>query len=141
MKRILYFLFPALIFVAACSTADDLKFEAFNPEVFAFDIGSEYEVNASVRVKGFEIRGEGEKFNSSIGYEIDLVKPDGETVKALLSKIEELDFTEKVGDTGIDMQFSLDSGYAEGKYTIVINLTDNFSGRTTSISSEFSLSK
>lgn len=141
MKRILFFLYLALIFTVSCKTGDDLKFEAFNPEVFAFDIGDEYEVNATVRVKGFEIKGEGEKYNASIGYELDLVKPDGETVKALLSKIEELDFTEKVGDTGIDIQFNLNSSYAAGKYTIVLNLTDNFSGRTTSISSEFELNK
>jgi len=32
---------------------EEVKFEAFSPEAFAYDIGNSWEVNATVNVKGF----------------------------------------------------------------------------------------
>jgi len=139
MKRILFLLIPALVFFSSCTGENDVKFEAFNPEVFSFDIGDEYEINASVRVKGFEIKGEGTEFNSSIGYELDLVKPGGETEKAFISKIEDFNFSEKVSDTGIDIQFNLDTTFSKGQYKLIFNLKDVFSGKTANTSADFTL--
>lgn len=139
--KLFLILVPLLLLSTSCGDEDDVKLEAFNPEVFAYDIGDEFEVNAAVRIKGFEFRGEEGNYNSSISFEADLVRPDGEKESAVVSKSEDLNFDEKVGDTGIDVQFNLDSSYAAGKYTLVLHLTDNFSGRTALISADFNLSK
>ena len=39
-------------FINGCNK-EEVKFEAFSPQSFAFDIGDRWEVNALVNVKGF----------------------------------------------------------------------------------------
>lgn len=137
-----FFPIALLLFIlSGCSREEKSKLEAFNPEVFAFDIGDQYEVNATVRVKGFKEQHKGEEFTGSVAYDLDLIKPDGSVTKSLISKIEDLKFSEEVKDAGIDIQFNLDSTYPTGKYKIIFNLKDTYSNSTASTSAEFQLSK
>jgi hypothetical protein len=140
MKPLIIFpLFAALLLIMSCAEETDENLLAFNPEAFAFDIGDEYEVNATVRVKGFQLQKEGEEYLGSLAYELDLVRPDGTNESGIVSRIEDLAFSEKVADTGIDVQFSLDTTYPSGSYQIIFNLRDTFSGSTASATAGFNL--
>jgi hypothetical protein len=141
MKILLYPLFLFALAFVSCSGDGDVKFEAYNPEAFAFDIGEEYEVNATVRIKGFVLREAGEEFTASISYELDLVKPGGETEKGFISKVEDFTFSEKVNDAGLDIQFILDSTYSEGNYSVIFNLKDSFEDYSATTKADFSLNE
>jgi hypothetical protein len=139
MKKYLLSAAVFILLVNGCSGDDNNKLEAYNPEVFAFDIGDEYEVNATVRIKGFKLDQQGDEFTSSVSYELDLVRPEGVTENEIVTKIEDLVFSEKVNDAGIDIQFTLDSSYAPGKYSVIFNLKDNLSEKSVTTSTEFTL--
>jgi hypothetical protein len=125
----------------SCSDEEELKLEVYNPEIFAFDIGSENEVNSTIRVRGFKQSEEGQEFTASVAYELDLVRPDGNTEKSFISKVEDLKFRERVKDSEIDIQFTLDSTYVPGKYQIIFNIKDTYTNNTAVISSEFELTE
>jgi hypothetical protein len=140
MKYILYPLVLLLILFASCGQEEEnLNLEAFNTEAFAFDIGEEYEVNASVRVRGFRIEEEDNDLRSSISYDLNLVQPGGKIEDSFISKTEDMSFKENVKDAAFDIQFNLDKNYPEGKYYLVINLTDNLTGNKAATTAEFTL--
>jgi hypothetical protein len=128
-----------LILFTSCSEEKNTDLEAYNTEVYVFDIGDEYEVNVSLRLKGFKIEEEGSELKSSFLYETDLIKPDGSREEGFISKTEDVLFTEHVGDTGLDIQFNLDGNFEPGEYTLVINLRDNYTGSQTKTETEFRL--
>jgi hypothetical protein len=141
MKSILY---PLILFITvfvSCGLDEDQNLEAYNSEAFVFDIGEEYEVNASVRIRGFRLEEHGEEFSSSVFYELDLQRPDGTIEEEFVSKIEEFIFSEKVKDAGIDFQFNLDKSYVPGRYNLIINLTDNYTENSTMAIAEFTLNE
>jgi hypothetical protein len=141
MKWYFYPLYLFLILFASCGEDENLKLEVYNTEAFVFDTGDEYEVNALVRLKGFKLQEEGEEFTSSVSYDIDLLKPDGSREEAFISKVKDFEFSEEVKDAGLDIQFNLDKSYIPGKYTMVINLTDNNTDNTTQTSAGFELTE
>lgn len=139
MKKILLIFLAALLF-SSCGKKEDVnKLEISKTEAFAYDIGDEWEVNAIAQVKGFSQISENEMFKAQLSYDIDLIKPSGETIKSLISKIVDKTDSEKMPDTQLDIQFNLDSTYAAGEYKIVINLKDVESGQETSASALFKL--
>lgn len=141
MKSLLPMLLGLSLFFVSCSKKDNVKLESFSTEAFAFDTGSSWEVNVSTRVKGFQQNESNGKFNASISYQIDLVKPTGETIKDLVSKVEDKSEGEKIVDTPIDTQFELDSTHKAGTYKVIVNIKDVLSGKTTSSETSFELKK
>jgi hypothetical protein len=139
MKWHLFPIASLLVLSVSCGEEENLNLEAYNTGAFVFDIGDEFEVNAAMRIRGFKLEEEGDEFSSSVSYEVDLVKPDGTTEESLLSKVEDFRFRERVNDTGLDIQFNLDKTYGTGRYTLHINLIDNYTHNTTSASAEFEL--
>ena len=136
-------IFPAvfiLVLLSSCSK-EEQKLEAFNAEAFAYDLGSSWEVNATVRVKGFKQTEENNKFTATLSYDIDLVKPAGDTLKALISKTEDKTNDEKFLDAPVEVQFDLDSTYADGDYNLIFNIKDAETGKTASASASFNLKK
>ena len=80
-----------LIFVTiSCSKKEEVKFEAFSPEAFAYDIGDSWEVNATVNVRGFTKLEKNDEFSVSLSYSVDLIKPDGEVTKDIFSNVKEV---------------------------------------------------
>lgn len=138
MRNILFVLLAAFLF-ASCGKEDSAKLEISNAEAFAYDIGDEWEVNAIAQIKGFSQESKDEKFIAQLSYDIDLVKPSGEIIKSLVSKIADKIDSEKMTDTQLDIQFNLDSTYAQGNYKIIINLKDVESGQEASASAQFKL--
>ncbi len=76
MKKLTSALIFLLVF-ASCSKKEEVKFEAFSPEAFAYDIGDSWEINATVNVKGFVKKEVGDELSTSLGFSVDLIDPDG----------------------------------------------------------------
>jgi hypothetical protein len=139
-----YILISSLIFIfvlSSCSKKEETKLEAFSAEAFAYDIGDAFEVNASTRVKGFQQEEENKKFKASLAFDIDLVKPNGDTIKSMITRVEDKINAEKMSDVPLEIQFNLDSTYAIGKYKLIFEIKDVNSEQKTSSSADFDLSK
>ena len=139
MNKVLYVFFLILITIS-CSKKEEVKFEAFSPEAFAYDIGDSWEVNATVNVKGFDKIEAGDEFSASFDYAVDLVGPDSLQVDAIFADTKEITDSELM-DVQLEAQFELDYNSPEGLYTITFNITDNNSSKSTSTSTDFELKK
>jgi hypothetical protein len=138
-RTIAYLLFTFLVIMLSCGK-EDSKLEAFNPEAFAYDLGGDWEVNAMVNIRGFEQRESSAKlYEASISFSADIITPRGETVKNLYSDTVNVSLDEEIMDIPLEVQFDLDSTYSLGKYRIIINIVDNFSGNSVKSSAEFDL--
>ena len=125
--------------LTSCSK-EETKLEAFNPEAFAYDLGTAWEVNATIHVKGFEQRvGAGDKFEASISFSADIKTPDGKILEKLYSDKINISAEEKIIDIPLEVQFELDSTYSNGKYTIIFNITDSYSQNSITGSAEFDI--
>lgn len=143
MKKFSVYLLPLLLIILSCGKNEPVKLEAFNPEAFAFDLGDLWEVNSTVRLKGFiqnKIEGTN-KFTASIQYVVDLKKPDGMVETGKFKFTYEPVKSEKFMDVGLDAQFELDSSYVDGIYTVMYKIKDLLSGNETSTIVEFELNK
>lgn len=129
MRNIILFALTILLFTS-CSKKE-MKFEAFSPEAFAYDLGDgNAEVNASVRVKGFTQTEKSGNYSASINYNVDLIKPDSSVVKAIFKDVKTASESEPINDLGLEAQFDLDSTYINGEYKLVFNIKDNYSSQT-----------
>ena len=137
MKKILL-LITLYIIALSCSKKEEVKFEAFSPEAFAYDIGDVWEVNATVNVKGFEKVEIDDEFSVSLSYIIDLINPTGDSTKNIFSDLKEVRERE-INDVQLEAQFELDDSYVNGVYQTVFNIKDNNSGKTVSARVEFEL--
>ena len=136
--------FIALTFIAflicGCSK-EEVKFEAFSPESFAFDIGARWEVNALVNVKGFVQKEADDTFSASVKYSVNMITPDGKVITNVFEDSKEVKEGEMIADIPLEVQFELDSTYTIGKYKLLFNIRDNFSEKKTEVSVEFDLTE
>lgn len=141
MKNIILFALTVLLFTF-CSKKEE-KFEAFSTEAFAYDLGGSWEVNATVRIKGFNqiIDKETGNYAATISLVVDLVKPDSTVEKGKFSYVHSETGKEKISDVGLEAQFTLDSTYQEGIYKIIFHIKDANSDNQTSIETDLELSK
>ena len=131
--------FAVLLFVISCSKKD-VKFEAFSAEAFAFDIGDgTAEVNATVRIKGFTQTEKDDIYKAAVAYDVDLIKPDSSISKSVFKFVQNDEGQEPISDIALEAQFSLDSSYTEGTYTLVFNITDKNSENKTEAKVNFDL--
>ena len=138
MKKVILVL-VALLIVISCSKKD-VKFEAFSAEAFAFDLGDgTAEVNATVRVKGFTQTEKDDIYKAAIAYDVDLIKPDSSVSKSVFKFVQNDEGQEPISDIALEAQFSLDSSYTEGTYTLVFNITDKNSENKTEAKVNFDL--
>ena len=137
MKKILGLIFLIIILIS-CGKKEEIKFEAFSPEAFAYDIGDSWEVNTTVNVRGFEKLETDDETSVSLSYSIDLINPDGEVIKDIFSDSKEVKDKE-VDDVQLEAQFELDYNSARGKYKIIFNIVDNNSGKLILAQAEFEL--
>jgi hypothetical protein len=138
MKKVILVL-VALLIVISCSKKD-VKFEAFSAEAFAFDLGDgTAEVNATVRVKGFTQTEKDDIYKAAVAYDVDLIKPDSSVSKSVFKFVQNDEGQEPISDIALEAQFSLDSSYTEGTYTLVFNITDKNSENKTEAKVNFDL--
>jgi hypothetical protein len=140
MKALLISAIGLLLLFNACSK-EEKKLEVFNAEAFAYDLGNSWEVDATTRVKGFKQNESENKFTATLSYNIDLVKPSGDTLKSLISKTEDKVNDEAFIDAPVEIQFDLDSTYTDGEYKLIFNIKDAETGQTASASASFKLQK
>ncbi len=140
MKALMISVIGLLFLLNACSKKEE-KLEVFNAEAFAYYLENGWEVDATTRVKGFKQNEKDNKFTARISYTVDLVKPDGNTIKSIVSKTEDKVNDEKFMDAPVDIQFDLDSTYQDGDYKVIFNIKDAETGNTASASASFKLQK
>lgn len=141
MKYLILFFLTVTLFIS-CSKKED-KFEAFSTEAFAYDLGGSWEVNATVRIKGFTQIEDKETGNyaATISLIVDLVKPDSSVEKGKFSYIHTETSKERISDVGLEAQFELDSTYQEGDYKIIFHIKDANSDNQTSIETDLEIKK
>jgi hypothetical protein len=134
----LFLLTSILLLLISCSKKEEVKFEAFSPEAFAYDIGDGWEVNATINVKGFEQEERDDESFASLSYSIDLINPEDDSTKNIFSNSKEVNEKE-INDVQLEAQFELADTSALGKYKLLFNIKDNNSGKTTSAETDFEL--
>lgn len=139
MKQAVAFIFIAALIFSACSKKETSKLEAFSSEAFAYQMGDSSEVDATTRVKGFVQDEKNGMYYATLGYDIDLVTPKGDTVKSIISKVVDKSNGEKMSEFPLDIQFDLDSTYSAGKYELVIRIKDAKSGNSAVTSAGFTV--
>lgn len=138
MKKI-FLIIISLLVVISCSKKE-VPFEAFSAEAFAFDLGDgTSEVNATVRVKGFTQLKDDENYTASVAYNVDLIKPDSTIWKDVYKFVQEAKENEPINDIPLDVQFSLDSNYQAGNYTLIYKIADKNSDSKTEVKVNFNL--
>jgi len=129
-----------IFLLISCSKKEEVKFEAFSPEAFAYDIGDSWEINATVNVKGFVKKEVGEELSTSLDFSVDIIDPDSVETKNIF--IDSKDVTSKeLVDVQLEAQFELDYNSPDGLYKIIFHITDKYSGEIVSADAEFELKK
>lgn len=133
MKKLIAFALVILLIFSACKKEEPLNLEAFSPQGFAFDLGDVWEVNATVRVKGFQQNrnDETKEFTASVFYQVDLEEPNGEVRENIFRFLKEVNNHERLIDIGLESQFELSSDYEEGIYRLNYYIKDELSGMET----------
>lgn len=139
MKKSLILL-TALILLVACSRKFE-KFELFSAESFAYSMDSGWELNASVRAKGFEQNEDNNKFTAKLSYFTNIQTPDGRLLEKISSGVVDKTSGEKLVDFPIEVQIKLDSTFQTGIYKITFIVKDEATGKQGHLSSFFELSK
>ncbi|HEY6627213.1 MAG TPA: hypothetical protein VIZ21_09670 [Ignavibacteriaceae bacterium] len=139
MNKVLYIFFFILITIS-CSKKEEVKFEAFSPEAFAYDIGDSWEINATVNVKGFEKKEVGDELSTSLGFSVDVIDPEGAESIDVFFDSKEVTSKELI-DVQLEAQFELDYNSPDGLYKIVFHITDKYSGKIVKAEAEFELKK
>ncbi len=138
MKKIIL-LFTFFVLLTACSNKrEDL--ELFNAESFAYSMDSGWELNATVRAKGFEQDKNGNKFTAKLSYFAELETPDGRLLEKISSGNVDKTSAEKLIDIPIETQIKLDSTFVTGNYKITFFVKDELTGRKAYLWSFFELS-
>lgn len=139
MKKVLL-LFTGLVILIAC-TKKEAPFEIFSEEAFAYDLGSSWEVNSQVRIKGFTQLEKDGIYTASIKFTVDLIKPNGEKVTDIFEDEKSETKNEVIMDLPLEAQFELDSTYPDGNYTLIFTVQDNNSDSRASKEIKFELSR
>ena len=98
-------------------------------------------MNATTRVKGFTQNERENNYSATIAFDIDLITPAGDTIKALISRVEDKTDKEKLTDIPLEAQFDLDTTYAAGDYKVIFNVKDVMSNQTAKSTASFQLTK
>lgn len=130
-----------LAVIASCGKKEEVKFQSFSAEAFAFDLKDGWEVNATIRVKGFKQNKEKETYIAKLIYSVDLVTPSGEAVKGVVKDTVDEENTEEFSDLPIEVQFNLYPKYLPGKYNLIFYIRDDFSGQQIKSEKELELAK
>jgi hypothetical protein len=139
MKKIFPVIFFVLIIISGCTKKQEVKLEAFSPEAFAYGLGDSSEVDATVRVKGFQQNENNGWYSATLSYDVDLVTTKGDTIKSIISKVMDKKQKDKIADIPLEIQFDLDSTYVKGNYKLIFRIKDVLSGKTVKSSTGFNI--
>jgi hypothetical protein len=137
MKKLILILGLA-VFVISCSRKLE-KFELFSLEAFAYTMDSGWELNTSLRAKGFDQKEEGNKFSAKLSYYADLETPDGKLAEKICSGVLDKTAGEKMTDIPIEAQIKLSASSVKGIYKITFYVKDEMTDRRAKVSNFFEL--
>ncbi len=123
------FLFGLIILQTIACSQDEKKIVLFSTESFAYTMETGWEINGTVRAKGFEQKESGNRYSAKLSYSIDLETQDGRLLEGIDSGLVDKTANEKIDELEINIQFQLDSTYKAGGYKIIFNVTDDLSGK------------
>ena len=126
--------------IIACSKKQE-TLETFSAESFAYSMDNGWEMNASVRVKGFEQDEIGKDFKAKLSYSVDLETSDGKLIEGIDKGIVDKTQNEKIMDLQINSQLKLDSTYKTGTYKVTFIVKDELTGQKSILWSFFELTK
>jgi len=138
--KIIITLFLLALLTISCGKKEEVKFEAFSPEAFAYDIGDSWEINSTVNVKGFVKKEVGDELSTSLDFRVDLLDANSVLTKDIFIDSKEVTSKELI-DVQLEAQFEIDYSSPEGIYKIVFNITDKYSGEIISAEAEFELKR
>ena len=125
---------------SACSKKQE-TLETFSAESFAYSMDNGWEMNASVRVKGFEQDEIGKDLKAKLSYSVDLETSDGKLIEGIDKGIVDKTQNEKMIDLQINSQLILDSTYKTGTYKVTFIVKDEFTNQKSILWSFFELTK
>lgn len=138
MKTYIY-LFTVIILFFACSEPEpDLQLS--NPEAFSFDLGDSWEVNSSVKAKGFAQNEKDDSYSINLSYSVDFLSISDTLLAIYNDKVTDTN-QEEILDYILEAQIEIDSTFGEGDYTLIYNVKDELSEQEKTISVDFNLSK
>ena len=135
-----YFLLGCILFSLVACSKEEEKFQLFSAESFAYSMDNGWELNATVRAKGFVQKENGSKFSIKLSYYLNLQTPDGKLINNIYSGVIDKTENEKIYEIPIESQIKLDSTYKQGNYKIIFYVKDELSGKEISTESIFELS-
>lgn len=138
MKKI--YIISVLFLLFACSE-EEPKLEVYNPEAFAFQLDSEWELNASAQIKGFTQVEENEEYIAKLSYYANLITPSGDLLEEIDYGMIDKKSEEELIDTQLEIQVVLDSSFAQGEYILQIFVIDDYSEQEDSTQVKFDLSE
>ncbi len=133
-------LFLLIIIVALFSgcSKDKVEYEVYNPQAFVYYLMDGWELNATVRAKGFEQKVEGNEYKAFFSLDVHLITPAGDTLKSVAGGYDEQTNNEKFA-AGFEVQIELDSTFIIGDYKIIFEITDEMSKKSGLTEAAFSL--
>jgi len=136
VNRIILILFSSLLFF---SCAKEEKLELYNPESFAFKLDNGWELNGSLRVKGFRQIEENDVYSAKLTYLVDIITPEGDTLKNADDGMIDNEEEEEIMDIGIELQVEFDSTFSKGNYVIIYRVEDNLKPQSAVIADTVSI--
>ena len=111
-----------------------------NPEAFSFDLGDSWEINSSVKAKGFAQNEMDDNYSINLSYSVDFLSKS-DTLLAIYNDSIKETANEEFLDCILEAQIEIDSTFGEGDYTLIYNVKDELSKQERTISVDFNLSK
>lgn len=131
----------SLLIIAACTSKPEPNLELFNPEAFAYYLGDYWEVNATVRTKGFNQIEKEDIYVFRLSYSVDVVTAENDTIKSLFEDWVEEESPEEFIDAQLEAQIEIDSSFGEGNYQLIFHVKDEYFEQSKSIAVDFNLAK
>ena len=137
MKKLL--LVISLFTVLYSCTKEEKKLELKDINVFAFDLESGWELNATASINGFEQTEENDKYRAKISYYADLITPAGDTLPEIDYGIVDEEDEEEILIANVEIQVELDSSFTTGNYKLLFYINDDYSGKTAHAEKSFDI--
>ncbi len=124
MKKLL--LIAAIVMFAFACSKPNVPMELFSPDAFAFEVDNGYELNTSIRVKGFNKVDTAEVEEATVNYMLNIITADNDTIKNVYAgKVSGEGDDEEFMEMEIEVQVLLDASFESGKYTLEFLAQDN----------------
>lgn len=122
MKKVFAATLVLLLFACA---KEEPKLELFSGEAFAYQLDTTWELNSTIRVKGFKTVEDGDLYKGGVDYSVNLFSAEGDTLNnADFGSLEYSGENEENGELVAEVQIELDETFTPGKYNLQYIVSD-----------------